>query len=298
MRWQDRSADKARDRTLPDEPAWPGECLAGPTLGPSLGVEVVVAADETTDVIEAFGIECDRLTEYLREEFIGADAERADAQIDTRADLGAVMHDDDGGLDGHHRAARAQESFQVAGDIGDLTAPAASTAIGEHTLIYEVAVPVELLERPTVTVDMDTDPSPLDLDRPHTTRPNQEMVEFTTAVGIATHKRPLVRQHAQVRGDLVLGRDAGSLPGELVRMGRIPARPSGHEIAHLAAVTKTLPELPPSPRRRPLSAQPVHSLTVFNESPPLAGDGVFRSLHFINGMIRQLDNTHSHSLTP
>jgi len=35
---------------------------------------------------------------------------------------------------------------------------------------------------------------------------------------------------------------------------------------------------------------------VFDEGPALAGDGVFRSLHLINGMIRQLDNTHSHTL--
>jgi hypothetical protein len=144
---------------------------------------------------------------------------------------------------------------------------------------------------------MNADPASLDLDRPHAARANQEMVEFAPTVGVATNQRPLIRQHAQIRCDLVLGGDARSLPGKLVRPGRISTRPASYKSPHLAAVTKTPPELPPVTRRRLVRAQPVHSLTVFDDGPPLAGNGVLRPPHLIYGMIRQLDNTHCHTLT-
>jgi hypothetical protein len=188
------------------------------------------------------------------EQVAGAGAQQVNLEVAYRAQRGAVVQDDHSGAHVDTLAAGAQEPLQVAGHVADLAPPAAPAAIGEGALLDAVAVAVELLVGPPIAVDVDADRTGLDLDGPHATMTDEQVVDLAAAVGVAAKQQPAVRQDAQRVSHRLLALDPGGLLGAAGIQPGVDGRRSLGELAQLGAVAPPRSQLPPAPRRALLAA--------------------------------------------
>jgi hypothetical protein len=157
-------------------------------------VKRVVTPDELDGLASVVGVESDWCVPEEIEQMVRADTQGIYGGIPERANFCAVVQDHDCGLNSHTTHAAAQECFEITCDLGDLAAPATSTSIDKHSLLDQISVPVEFLISPLVSADMNSNSTILDLDRPDSTRPDGEMIDLTSTVGVPTEQQPIVGQ--------------------------------------------------------------------------------------------------------
>jgi hypothetical protein len=110
-------------------------------------------------------------------------------------------------------AAGAQELLEQVGWLVQLDARGPAAAVADAAMCDEIAEPVELLEAPGVSIGVDGRVEVLALDRHHTWRPDQQVVDLATPVAVAAQQNPVIAEcMAEFRDDLLLAGHSGGEP--------------------------------------------------------------------------------------
>lgn len=137
----------------------------------------------------------------------------------TRAEFRARVRKQDRSVCVDGLSAGAKELHQLLGRLKQLLTGRAPSTIGERTLLYKVAVAVELFKPPPVAQTAHACIAMLDLDRDQPLRAEEQVVDLPRAILIAAEESPLISEHlAEVFSDELLAFDPGpdlGLLGEL-----------------------------------------------------------------------------------
>lgn len=257
----------------------------------------MISSDQRADSRPGGRVETLRFCSKLVQQPGGADAQHVDAKVPLCTKLRTLMHNDHRCPHGDVGVPRAQEPLQVSSDLGDLTTPAPPSPIGELAPLYQVAVPVELVEPPVIASDIDPYTPPLDLDRPHTTRPYQHVIHLAATIGIAAKHRPVIGEDPQVLRDPILSTHAYLLLGQTMRQRGIHSRRPLAQRALLPTVPNPGPPLPPPPRPGIREPKLAHRPVMVDHTSPLLGKRELGLPQLRHRLIGQLLDQHPPTIT-